>query len=61
MDRVQLAAKVSRSVDPLRPTIPDGMPPVFAALLRCCWAADPRARPSALQVEQQLRHIIAWC
>jgi hypothetical protein len=30
-------------------------PPALAALVRCCWAVDPAARPSATSLLEQLR------
>jgi serine/threonine protein kinase len=32
--------------DGLRPTVPDGVPPRAAALIRACWDPDPDRRPA---------------
>jgi len=40
----QLIQKVVRKQE--RPVIPTGCPPQFAQLIRACWHADPKARPS---------------
>lgn len=37
-----------------RPPIPAGCPPAYEALIRRCWASDPKDRPTAASVLKDL-------
>ncbi len=44
-----------------RPELPHDpyvMPPAVASLIRCCWAQEPRARPSSVQVVARLERVL---
>eukprot|EP01117_Protostelium_nocturnum_P008039 TRINITY_DN2863_c0_g1_i1.p1 TRINITY_DN2863_c0_g1~~TRINITY_DN2863_c0_g1_i1.p1 ORF type:complete len:1209 (+),score=435.43 TRINITY_DN2863_c0_g1_i1:443-4069(+) len=43
----------------LRPTIPEGCPPILSTLIQICWHADPDKRPSCDGLLLQLREIIS--
>lgn len=52
MSGVQVAMAVLR--DGARPTIPESTPSAYAALIRACWAQDPKDRPAFDEVLRRL-------
>ncbi|CAG8438921.1 5763_t:CDS:2 [Ambispora leptoticha] len=40
----------------LRPSIPDGTPKEYVELVKQCWDADPKKRPTARQISEQIKN-----
>ena len=56
---VPAAAMLFRvAVEGLRPPLPPSMPKGLCSLLRRCWSSSPEARPTAEQVQAQLRSVL---
>jgi hypothetical protein len=41
----------------LRPTLPNSLPTSLLSLIKCCWDADVRRRPSFSRISTELRHL----
>lgn len=53
---LEQVADLSRA-EPFRPSLPPGMPPPMAALVRSCWHPDPECRPSFDAIGKQLEEV----
>ena len=51
-------SRVNQVVAGLRPSIPAACPAPIAALMRQCWAAEPRDRPSVPELIKQLTRLL---
>ncbi len=43
----------------LRPRIPPDCPHDYAALMEACWQAEPRLRPSFVDIVEELARMVA--